>query len=66
MNTIQYIDLLAETTDTGSDYAVAKLLDIKPSAISNYRAQVRDLQKQLKTLSAERDRVEFLTRAAND
>lgn len=32
-----YLDELAKHTETGSDYAIAKLLNVKPNRISNYR-----------------------------
>ena len=38
MNTLDYIDAVAKTTETGTDYAAAKKLGITPSAVSNYRA----------------------------
>jgi len=33
----KYLDLLQEKTETGSDYAIAKMLDVSRSRISSYR-----------------------------
>jgi len=39
-NVNDYLKDLAQLTETGSDYAVAKLLEVQPSRISNYRREV--------------------------
>jgi hypothetical protein len=41
MTTAAYIDLLRKRTETGSDYAVAKLLGISEDAVHGYRKGTR-------------------------
>ncbi len=41
MRTVEYLDELAKLTETGSDYAVSKLLGVSRQMISGYRSGYR-------------------------
>ena len=45
MNSRDYIDRLRDLTATGSDYAVAKLLEISEDAVNNYRKGKRQFDE---------------------
>lgn len=53
MKTVEYMELLRDLTETGSDYAVAKLLGIRQSVVTHH-AHGRPFSEQTSILVAEK------------
>src|ERR1043165_9656851 len=54
MKTADYIDKLRTLTETGSDYAVAKLLGISEQAVNRYRTGAHAMSPDVALLVAEK------------
>lgn len=60
LRTVDYIDLLRDRTETGSDYAVAKLLGVSEDAVNQYRKGTRAMSADVALLVAEKLQVPLL------